>query len=260
MELEFLHHFRVDKSPLNQIDPKLKIILATLLTIFILYTWNLTTLAIISITLILLTYLLKVNLSEFKHVLEGVTTFLLIFTITLTFTYSRHVVYLLNLIPISLKGLELGLDILCKATSILLVGFVILKTTYLPDLIKTFRQFKLPKTIVWIFVLVFKYLLTELSVSLWYTYSSARLRGLNTSLRIENLKNIGILITSFLIRAIDKYVIIENAFKLRVIDDLPDYREYTFKYKIVNKHFILTLTPLFIISISDIAGCIPCPM
>lgn len=259
MELNYLQFFNQEKSNLDKIDPKIKILLITTLVVFILYTWNITTLILITLGLIIMSILFRVSLRDFRYVLEGTTMFLTIFLITLMFTYGEDMVYIFNIIPFSMKGLKLGLVIMSKAISILLSSYILLKTTYLPDLIKAIKRFKIPKSIAWILVLVFRYLIS-LSIIFWKIYSSAKLRGFESSLRIEGLKILGILITSFIIKSFDKCKNIEYAFKLRLVNELPDFKEYTFNYVSVDKSLFFMFIPLFTISVLDIVGCIPCLM
>ncbi|GEM_PF-4268353 len=241
-------------------DPRIKILLSTIITISTLLLWNAVTLALITAVVILTLTYFRVIDRQFYMFLEGILTFMIIFTITLSLTYSGDYHISLHILNISISGLILGLTIMLKAIIIVSLTYLMLKTTCAHDLLVALRLLKIPKIFIWILILAVRYVQEFLETS-WRMYISLKLRTSKLGFNIHTLKLLGEFTVNLMIRCFEKCERIVNAMRLRISASLPDYTryscEYSFNIRIVGTLTVITCTILSLIFI-DLMHYIPC--
>ena len=236
-------------------DPRVKIILLSILIVCALSSWKiLTLLTYLSISLLFF-LASRLKLRHMLHLYEESTLFLALFTLGLALSSGGQVIHIW-IIPISLTGLLLGVKVMLKLYSILTFVIYTFYTCYLPDFITALRKLGVPHKIALTLIIAFRYV-QEVHDKLMFMLKYARLRGYRPVLSVETLRAAGLIVTNLLIRYSQRSTMLSNIVKLRTLGDVPDVKTYMRSYVVIEPVHVVTSMFIIGVLILDKVGVIP---
>ncbi|GAB6100387.1 cobalt ECF transporter T component CbiQ [Halanaerocella petrolearia] len=197
------HKLAQGNSWVHQLDPRLKVVLAFVLTVVAASGYKLVMLAQILVVGLLLVLAAQLDLKYVANRLLVVNSFIFFIWLIVPFTYPGDFLREVGPLVISKEGLIYALQITIRANSILLVLISLLSTTSLVELTYTFTYLKLPRKLIYLFFLVYRYF-DVIKEEYQKLYNAMLLRGFKNKTSLHTYKSYAYLLGMLLVKSYDR--------------------------------------------------------
>jgi cobalt/nickel transport system permease protein len=153
----FSEPFAAGNSMIHQIDPRIRLLLATLLSFTIALSHQVTTLLAALALSILLLGLARLNAKEVLKRLMVAWGFLLLLWLILPVTYGGESAYEFGFLSFSRQGIDLAVQISLKSNAILLLLMTLVTTMGFVQLGYGLSFFKVPSKLVYLLLFTYRY-------------------------------------------------------------------------------------------------------
>jgi cobalt/nickel transport system permease protein len=150
--------FAIGSSPMHRMDPRLKIVAATVFSVQTAISDNFATLIIALIFGITMAILGRLNFWMVFKRLVIVNGFIFFLWLVVPFTFPGDPLFSLGPLDYSLSGVVLSARITLKSNAILLSLIALTGTSYLATLGYALNQLKVPDKIIYLFLITYRYI------------------------------------------------------------------------------------------------------
>ena len=192
--------FAVGNSVIHRLDPRLRVVFATVFSFLVAFSKQFPTLVAALIVAMVLVYLSALDLSEVARRLTVINVFNLIVWAVLPFTYEgEHVFHIWRLYG-SREGIVLSAQITFKSNAILMTFIAVVATMSLATLGHALNRLRVPNKIVYLLLMAYRYVFV---IEQEYTRLSraARVRGFTPKTDLHTYKTYAYMLGMLLVRA-----------------------------------------------------------
>ncbi len=195
--------FASGSSVIHRIDPRFKLVFATLLSFTIALSHELYCLYFGVVISVLLIASAKINLFKIIKKLSVVAGFLLLLWIVLPLTYKGDTLFYIGSLPFSKQGIHLCFQITLKSVSILLIFISLMATMSFAQMGHAMDKLGVSGKIVYLFLMTFRYVFV-----LDYEYKrllkAVKIRGFKARNGMHTYKTFAYIIGMLFVRASDR--------------------------------------------------------
>lgn len=195
--------FAQQDSLIHSLDPRVKIVVASLLIIITAVSKKLEVLELVLMLSCLLVVLAKLPIKQVINRLLVVNTFLVLIWIFIPFTYPGEISGQVGWLTFSKAGIMYAIRITLRSNAIMLLIISLLATTRFNSLIRATKYFKLPEKLIYLIFFVFRYLFV-LQDEFKKLYNAMLLRGFTNKTSVHSYKSYAYLIGMLLVKSYDR--------------------------------------------------------
>jgi cobalt/nickel transport system permease protein len=196
----FYEPFATGDSLIHRIDPRIRLILATLLSFIIALSYQITTLLAALALSVLLLGLARLNAAEVLKRLMIVWGFLLLLWLVLPVTYGGESVYTFGFLSISRPGIDLAVQISLKSNTILLLLMTFVTTMGFVQLGYSLSYFGVPSKLVYLLLFTYRYVFV-IEQEYHRLIRAARIRSFRPRTNLHTYRTYAYLIGMLFVRA-----------------------------------------------------------
>jgi len=192
--------FANGNSCIHQINPKLRILCATFISVEIALLKQLPVLACALFIAICLIFIAKLNLKCVIKRLYVIFWFLLLVWVTLPITFEGDVMYKLGPINLSRPGIILSAQITFKSVAILLIFMAMISTMTINTLGRSLSALRCPSKLVYLLLMTYRYTFV-IDNEYRRLHKAMKMRGFRSGTNIHSYKTYAYLIGMLFVRA-----------------------------------------------------------
>ncbi|MBA7521905.1 Nickel transport protein NikQ [subsurface metagenome] len=195
--------FSEGDSLLHKLDPRVKIIVASLFSVIVAVSDKYTSLIGALFFAIVAVILARLRTREVISRLLVVNSFIFLLWLMLPFTFPGKNIYTLGSLNISQEGIKYALLITIKSNSIILTGIALLSTSSIFNLVHALRHLYLPDKLTQLFFFTYRY--TQTIHSEYIRLNNAlRIRGFKAQTNFHTYRTYAYLVGMMLVRSYDR--------------------------------------------------------
>lgn len=192
--------FAAGRSPLHTLDPRLKIIAATLFTITVALSMRFETLFAALVVSLVLIGCTRLNISLIAKRMMLLNSLILFFWLVLPITIEGTPLYHLGPIPITREGVLLSARLTLKANTIFLSLIALVDTSSVVTLGHALGQIKVPEKLVQLLLLTYRYVFV-IEQEYRRLSTAAKVRSFRPGTNLHTYKTYAYLIGMLFVRA-----------------------------------------------------------
>ncbi len=209
--------FANGKSWIHEIDPRLRVLLASLYAVVTAVSYRFDTLIVSAALALLLTVAAGLDLGKVLKQLAVVAGFVLLIWIVLPVTFPGEVLFSVGPLEVTRPGLVMSAQITLKTVAILFVFIVLVTTMPITTLGHTFGRLGVPAKLVFLLLITYRYIFV---IEQEYTriYRAARIRGFKPGTNLHSYRTWAYMLGMLFVRASLRADRVHSAMKCRGFD------------------------------------------
>jgi cobalt/nickel transport system permease protein len=192
--------FAIGSSPMHHMDPRLKIVTATLFSFQTAISDNFSTLITALILGIAMVLLARLNFLMVLKRLMLVNGFIFFLWLILPFSFPGEPIFSLGPLNYTLSGMVLSARITLKSNAILLSLIALTGTSYLATIGYALNQLKVPDKIIYLFLITYRYIFV-IEQEYQRLIRAARVRCFEPGTNIHTYRTYAYLVAMLFVRA-----------------------------------------------------------
>lgn len=227
---------------MNRIDPRVRLLTATLLAFTIAFSVHYVSLLITLPVAFLLVHMAGVPLRQTVKRLSEINFFMLFLFLFFPFSVKGDTLFQLGIFSYSMQGFEKSLLIALKANTIMISVTGLVGTMEAATLGRSMQCVGVPKKFVHLFLFMVRYI-DVIGGEFVRLRNAMKLRSFQTTLNMHTFKSYGNLIGMVLVRSIERSERIMDAMKCRGFNG-TFYSHARFQFRRADLFFVVIMLPL----------------
>ena len=206
--------FATGKSVIHRIDPRIKVLLATLYSIVVAISQQFQTLGLALAISILLIFLAQLNLKDIAKKMMAIMSFLLLIWVIVPLTFEGETWFQFGPLTLTRPGIQFAAQITLKSISILTIFIALITTMTLATLGNALHRLRIPAKIVYLLLMTYRYIFV---INQEYTRlrRAAKIRGFQPGTNMHTYKTFAYFVGMLFVQATARAERVYQAMKCR---------------------------------------------